>query len=56
MIPYSLYLAYNVYCCCSFGHGSSLLWTHALRPFYNRPIALTQERLMICASVCVTEG
>jgi len=27
---------------CSFGHGSSVLWTHALRPFYNRPIALAQ--------------
>ena len=31
-------LAYS----CSFGQGSSLLWTHALRPFYNRPIALAQ--------------
>ena len=30
-------------CCCSFGQGSSLLWTHTLRPFSNRPIALTQE-------------
>jgi len=28
---------------CSFGHGSSLLWTHALRPFINRPIALTMQ-------------
>jgi len=27
---------------CSFGQGSSLLWTHALRPFINRPIALAQ--------------
>ena len=26
----------------SFGQGSSLLWTHTLRPFYRRPIALTQ--------------
>jgi len=46
-------------CCCSFGQGSSLLWTHTLRPFYSRPIALTQRagvRLMMCASVCVTEG
>jgi len=25
---------------CSFGQGSSLLWTHALRPFVSRPIAL----------------
>ena len=30
-------------CCCSFGQGSILLWTHTLRPFYSRPIALTQE-------------
>jgi len=30
-------------CCCSFGHGSSLLWTLMLRPFYNRPIAVAQE-------------
>jgi len=22
----------------SFGQGSSLLWTHMLRPFYSRPI------------------
>ena len=27
----------------SFGQGSSLLWTYTLRPFYSRPIALTQE-------------
>jgi len=27
----------------SFGQGSSLLWTNTLRPFYSRPIALTQE-------------
>ena len=27
----------------SFGQGCSLLWTHTLRPFYSRPIALTQE-------------
>jgi len=42
----------------SFGQGSSLLWTHTLRPFYSRPIALTQEGgvwLMMCANVCVTE-
>jgi len=26
-----------------FGQGSSLLWTQTLRPFYSRPIALTQE-------------
>ena len=25
----------------SFGQGSSLLWTHMLRPLYSRPIALT---------------
>jgi len=44
----------------SFGQGSSLLWTHELRPFINRPIALAQGRgglwLMMCASVCMTEG
>jgi len=41
------------------GQGSSLFWTHTLRPFYSRPIALTQEGgvwLMMCANVCVTEG
>jgi len=27
----------------SFGQESSLLWTHTLRPFYSRPIALTQD-------------
>jgi len=27
----------------SFGQGSSLLWTHTLRPFYSGPSALTQE-------------
>jgi len=27
----------------SFGQGSSLLWTHTLRPFYSRLIALIQE-------------
>ena len=27
----------------SFGQGSSLLWTHTLRPLYSWPIALTQE-------------
>ena len=43
----------------SFGQGSSLLWTHTLRPFYSRPIALTQERRSLandCANVCVIEG
>jgi len=47
------------HCIVSFGQGSSLLWTHTLRPFDSRPIALTQEGavwLMMCASVCVTEG
>jgi len=29
-------------CCCSSGQGYSLLWTHALRPFINRLIALAQ--------------
>jgi len=27
---------------CSFGQGSGLLWTHMLRPFIDRPIALAQ--------------
>jgi len=27
----------------SFGQGSSLLYTHTLRPLYSTPIALTQE-------------
>ena len=31
----------------SFGQGSSLLWTHTLRPFYSRPIALTQEGSLV---------
>ena len=40
----------------SFGQGSSLLWTHTLRPFYSRPIALTQEGRSHVDDVCVTEG
>jgi len=36
----------------SFGQGSSLLWTHTLRPFYSRPIALTQEGRSQVADVC----
>jgi len=45
-------------CCCSFGQGSSLPWAHTLRPFYNRPIVLTQEgrSLVTDVCVCVTEG
>ena len=39
-------------CCCSFGQGCSLLWTYTLRPFYNRPIALTQERRSLVNDVC----
>jgi len=39
----------------SFAQGSSLLWTHTLRPFYSRPIALTQEGSLV-NDVCVTEG
>jgi len=35
------------YCCCSFGQGCSLLWTYTLRPFYKRPIVLTQERSLV---------
>ena len=33
-------------------HGSSLLWTHTLRPFYGRPIALTQEGRSLVNDVC----
>ena len=36
----------------SFGQGSSLLWTPALRPFYSRPIALTQEGRSLVNDVC----
>jgi len=36
----------------SFGQGSSLLWTHKLRPFYSRPIALTQEGRSLVNDVC----
>ena len=33
---------------CSFGQGSSLLWTHTLRPFYNRPICANPGALGPC--------
>jgi len=36
----------------SFGQGSSLLYTHTLRPFYSRPIALTQEGSSLVNDVC----
>jgi len=36
----------------SFGEGSSLLWTLTLKPFYSRPIALTQERRSLVNDVC----
>jgi len=36
----------------SFGQASSLLWTHMLRPFYSRPIALTQEGRSLVNEVC----
>jgi len=36
----------------SFGQGSSLLWTHTLRPFYSRAIALTQEGRSLVNDVC----
>ena len=39
-----------------FGQGSSLLWTHTLRPFISRPMALTQEGRSLVNDVCVTEG
>jgi len=37
---------------CSFGQRSSLLWTHTLRPFYNRPIELTQKGRSQVDDVC----
>ena len=42
----------NVCCYCSFGQGSILLWTHMLRPFYSRPIALNQEGRSLVNDVC----
>ena len=36
----------------SFRQGSSLLWSHMLRPFYSRPIALTQEGRSLVNDVC----
>ena len=42
----------NVCMYVSFGQGSSLLWTHTLRPFYSRPIALTQEGRSQVNDVC----
>ena len=39
-------------CCCSFRQGYSLLWTHTLKPFYNRPIALTQKGRSQVDDVC----
>jgi len=36
----------------SFGQGSSLLWTHTLRPLYSRPIVLTQEGRSLVNDVC----
>jgi len=45
---------------CSFGQGSSLLWTHALRPFYKQAHCASPRRagvwLMMCPGVCMTEG
>jgi len=39
-------------CIVSFGQGSSLLWTHTLRAYYSRPIALTQEGRSLVNNVC----
>jgi len=36
----------------SFGQQPNLLWTHTLRPFYSRPIALTQEERSQVDDVC----
>jgi len=38
--------------CVSLGQGSSLLWTHTLRPFYSRPIPLTKEGRSLVNDVC----
>jgi len=37
---------------CSFAQGSNLLWTHTLRPFINRPIALAQGGRSLINDVC----
>jgi len=36
----------------SFRQGSRLLWSHTLRPFYSKPIVLTQERRSLVNDVC----
>jgi len=36
----------------SFRQGSSLLWTHALRPFINKPVALPREGRSLVNDVC----
>jgi len=43
---------YNVCMSVSFEQGSSLLWTHTLRPLYSRPIALTQDGRSQVDDVC----
>ena len=57
-VPNFSLIWWRLYVCMyvSFGQGSSLLWTHTLRPFYSRPIALTQEGRSLVNDVCVTEG
>jgi len=48
---YNMFLL-SVYMYVSFGQGSSLLWTHVLRPLYSRPIVLTQEGRSQVDDVC----
>jgi len=55
LMPTNLHWSQSLYV--SFGEQSSLLWTHMLRPFYSRPIALTQEgrSLVNDVSECVRD-
>ena len=43
-------VSYHILSC---GQRSSLLWTHTLRPFYSRPIALSQEGRSLVNDVLV---
>jgi len=49
---YGRYLVLFVCMYVSFGQGYSLLWTHMLRPFHSRPVALTQEGRSLVNDVC----
>jgi len=41
---------HHLYVCMYVSFG--LLWTHTMRPFYSRPIALTQEGRSLVNDVC----